>query len=358
MKHVNITKNTQLKERVENSKNNKNKTKSKGRFFIFLFSMILLIGVSFLVFGNSVKAIFDPVNIVSTISSAKLNETDGRTNILLLGSDKRSIGNETSVLTDTILIASVGRIEGDVVMISLPRDLWVKNPGDYYSKINAVYANGGGDEMKKIVSDVTGLPIHYYAVVDFRLFQETINTLGGIDVTVDKEFTDYYYPVEGKEDAPLNERYQTISFKKGPQQMDGDTALKFVRSRKGNNEEGTDFARSARQQKVIMAIKDKALSLDTLINPIKLKELYDTYANNVDTDISFSDIQNFYALSQEINLESAKSIVLDDRSAADEGGLLYSPEDTTLYGGAYVLVPKAGDFSQLHAYVQRYVFGD
>ena len=140
--------------------------------------------------------------------------------------------------------------------------------------------------------------------------------------------------------------------------MDGETALKYVRSRKGTNDEGTDFARSRRQQRVIMAIKNKMLSLETLIDLPKLKDLYDAYSDNVDTNIGFDDIQSFYLLSRKIDFETLRSIVLDDRSGANEGGLLYHPTDTSLYGGAYVLVPLAEDYSQLHAYVQRYIFGE
>jgi LCP family protein required for cell wall assembly len=325
---------------------------------MLIVSFILLIGLSAIVFGNNVKAIFNPISIVGTIANAELKETDGRTNILVLGSDKRNEGPVTSVLTDTILVASIGRVEKDVVLISLPRDLWVQTPKNYFTKINAVYSGGGGEDMKTTVSEVLGIPIHYYAVVDFVIFKETVDIFGGIDVNVENSFTDYNYPIEGKENAPFDQRYETISFEEGTQTMDGETALKFARSRKGDNNEGTDFARSARQQKVIMAIKDKALALETIINPIKLKELYDTYQDNVDTDIVFADIQNFYLLSQQIEFDAVKSIVLDDRSAADEGGLLYAPEDRSLYGGAYILLPKVGDFSQLHAYVQRYIFGN
>ncbi len=140
--------------------------------------------------------------------------------------------------------------------------------------------------------------------------------------------------------------------------MDGETALKYVRSRKGTNNEDTDFARSARQQKVIMALKDKVLSVETFINPQKLKDLYDAYAANVETNLTFADIQSFYLMSQQINFSNIASIVLDDRSAVEEGGLLYSPEDTSLYGGAYVLLPQSGNYDQMHAYVQRFLFGE
>lgn len=357
MKYVNFSKNEEIRSIIE-AKEIKQNTKKRKKWPYIVSVIVLLIIFSGLIFGDNVRAIFDPVSIVGGVANAKIKESDGRTNILLLGSDARQNNNVTSVLTDTILIASIGRVEKDVVMISLPRDLWVKTPQGYYSKINAVYTNGGGDGMKQVVEDVLGIPIHYYAVVDFVIFRDTIDILGGVDVTVDNTFTDYQYPVEGKENAPLSERYETITFEQGPQTMDGETALKFVRSRKGNNNEGTDFARSARQQKVILAIKEKALSLETIVNPIKLKEMYDTYETHVDTDIGFDDMQNFYLLSQQIDFEKFRSVVLDDRSAAEQGGLLYAPEERDLYGGAYVLLPKVGDFSQLHAYVQRYVFGN
>lgn len=347
MKYINIAK----KKRAPKPRRSKSK-------LVVITVGLLITGFALFLFRNEVKAIFNPISIVANIAHANLKETDGRTNVLALGSDRRSKGGVESVLTDTILVASIGRVEKDVVLMSLPRDLWVKSPKGYFSKINAIYSNGGGEEAMAVTEDVLGIPIHYYVVVDFQLFKDAIDTLGGVEVNVENAFSDHYFPVEGKETAPLNERYQTVSFEPGLQTMDGDTALKFVRSRKGNNEEGTDFARSARQQKAIMAIKEKALSLETIINPIKLKELYDIYANNVDTNVAFSDIQNFYLLSEQIDFNKVISIVLDDRSAADEGGLLYAPEDTILYGGAYVLLPKVGDFSQMHAYVQRYIFGE
>jgi LCP family protein required for cell wall assembly len=328
--------------------------------------VIFLLVIGGLVLSGKAGALFDPVSIVSNITSPNLDETDGRTNVLLLGLDKRITSSEQEVLTDTLLFASIGRVEGNVAMISLPRDLWVKvkanaDRGEHFVKINAVYAEDedGMEELERITEEVLGMPVHYYAVVDFNLFKDTIDILGGIDIDVDKSFDDSSFPVEGMEKAPnIEDRYETIHFDAGSQTMDGDIALKYVRSRKGNNEEGSDFARSRRQQKVIMAIKDKLLSLKTLVNLPKLKELYDAYSANVDTDVGFEEIQGFYLLSQLINFNSVRSIVLDDRSGANEGGLLYHPTDTSLYGEAYVLVPKAEDYSQLHAYVQRYIFGE
>jgi polyisoprenyl-teichoic acid--peptidoglycan teichoic acid transferase len=335
-----------------------------GVIALILLVLISVAGAIFM-FKDNIQGVFNPISIVANVTTINLKETDGRTNILILGTDRRTTSNEGNDLTDTILVASIGKLDKDVVLISLPRDLWVTWTDDYgnkqQSKINEIYPLTGGDSQILIatIQDVLGMPIHYYGSITFDLFQKVINILGGIDVDVETSFTDYEYPVEGKEADPIMaNRYETISFSKGITTMDGETALKYVRSRHGDNNEGTDFARSKRQQKVIEAVKKKVFSTKTLLNIGTIKELYDAYKDNVDTNIDFSTIQSFYLLSQQIEFDQILSIVLDDRSDANEGGLLYSPEDSTPYQGKYVLVPQAGDFSQIHAYVKKYLFGD
>lgn len=371
----------------------KKRGSGKARLFL-LFTVIIISGAVLYFFRENVARAFNPISIVGGSSKINLEQKDGRTNILLLGSDKRNIGAESgrNTLTDTILVASIGNVDSDVVLISLPRDLWVsnytlENGYPYSSKINEIYTNAGMEELKKQIEVVLGIPVHYHAMVTFDLFENVINILGGIDVNVEKSFTDYAYPIEGKEsdlcgrsredadkiiedakEEGLNLenialsnfpcRYETLKFTAGLQNMDGNTALKYARSRHGDNGEGDDFARSKRQQNVIMAIKDKALSLETLINPSKLKELYDQYATNVETDIDLQSVQSFYSLSQKLDFEKVVSIVIDNGNDADKGGLLYHPTDSTLYGGAYVLIPQSGDYSQIHAYVQKYLFGN
>ncbi|OGC57255.1 hypothetical protein A3H26_03025 [candidate division WWE3 bacterium RIFCSPLOWO2_12_FULL_36_10] len=340
--------------------------KKKKLKAIIVFIVVLVALASVLIFGRGATAIFNPVSIVSNIVGFNLNDTDGRTNILILGSDKRSKGIVKSVLTDTILVSSIGTVEKNIALVSLPRDLWVEGSGGYHSKINAVYSYGnekcpdcGAKEIKDVVEKVLGIPIHYYVVVDFQLFKESIDILGGIKVNVENSFEDKFYPVEGKENVSvIADRYETVKFQKGEQLMNGEAALKFVRSRKGNNGEDTDFERSKRQQKVILAIKDKFLSVRTLVDLPKMKQLYDSYAKNVDLNIDYSAARGFYLLSQKIDFGTFRTVVLDDRSTANQGGLLYAPEDNSLYGGAYVLIPRVGDYSQIHAYVQKYIFGE
>jgi anionic cell wall polymer biosynthesis LytR-Cps2A-Psr (LCP) family protein len=368
MKYTDISKQRNM---LEKEPNNKGLVK-----FILLLVVLGVIGCSLYLFRDRIKQTFNPISIVSNVAAANLNETDGRINILVLGSDKRNIGAEQgrSTLTDTILVASIGTTDNDVVLISLPRDLWI---ADYQTKINAVYAYKGIEGLKEQIQKVMGIPIHYHILVTFELFEQAIDVLEGIDVTVDNAFVDNFYPIEGKEnntcgktpeeikklgDVPSEYdfpcRFERIEFKTGIQHMDGKLALKYARSRHGDNNENTDFARAKRQQKVIAALKNKALSLQTILNPTKVKGLYDTYVKNVDTNVDFETIENFILLSQSLDFNKIISVVLDDRSDANSGGLLYHPTDATLYGGAYVLIPQTGDFSQIHAYVQKYLFGD
>jgi LCP family protein required for cell wall assembly len=381
------------------------KTKGVGLFkFIFIFLFVITLGVGLvLVFSDKARAVFDPVTLVASINRSNLKETDGRTNILILGSDRRAEDLTGSPeRADTILVASVGRLDKNVVLISVPRDLWVESSVCGRCKVTEVYAYAANtpspeEELQKVVEEVLGIPIHYYGVVNFALFRDIIDTLGGISVDVATAFDDYEYPIEGMEaelcgrtteeaddlmgitssdakDAKKDEvtetgpkmslpeifpcRYEHIHFETGPQDMDGTTALKYVRSRHGTNQEGTDFARSARQQKIIMAIKKKAFSLDTLLNPKKVQELYNLYKDTIITNVDFSTLQEFYLLSQNVDFSEIRSIVLDDRSAANQGGLLENPIDTSLYSGKYVLLPRAGNYSQIHAYVQRFLFGE
>lgn len=316
---------------------------------------------------SALASMVHPVNIVSSVTkgaNVKLKADDGRTNILILGTDGRITGGQSgSQLTDSIMVVSVGKIAGDIVMISIPRDLWVKSTTGGYYKINWLYATFGAkegtgtQEVLSAVEEVLGIPVHYHVVINFALFKEVINILGGVDVNVETAFTDAWYPIEGMEDAqPESARYETVVFPQGLVKMDGDLALKYARSRHGDSGEGTDFARARRQQNLIKAVKDKALSTKTLLDFSKIKSLHDLYAKSLDTDLDLASIQLFYDLTKSNSFNNIRALVLDDRSEGENGGLLYNPADWTLYGNTYVLIPKAGDYFQIHAYIQKYLF--
>jgi len=151
-------------------------------------------------------------------------------------------------------------------------------------------------------------------------------------------------------------RWQHVHFDAGPQVMDGETALRYVRSRHAVGEEGNDFARAHRQQRFLLAVKDEVLSLGTFSNPAKLKELYEAYQDTVKTNVGFPEAQKLFDFARSLGEDTIQTFVLDDGSG-DAPRLLFTPRDLSLYGGAYVLVPRAGDFSQVHAFVQKTLFG-
>lgn len=285
------------------------------------------------------------------INRDKLKQDRGVTNFLLIGVDQRAAGGPT--LTDTIVLASYRHVDKQISMLSFPRDLWVKVPAfgdvyEQYTKINAVYSlgeeygyKGGGVELlKEVLITHVGVPIQYYAKVNFEGFRSAIDVVNGVDVYVENAFVDYQYPREGLENAPWSARWEIVSFEQGWQHMDGDTALKYARSRHAYGPEGSDFARARRQQKVILALKDKIMSGGTLLDLGRVKELYLTLVNELDTNITLTEVPLFYRLVGSIEDFSAiKTYVLTDGDGKD--GLLYVP-DAADFGGAFVLLPRGG----------------
>ena len=335
------------------------------------------------------------------LSGSSLRSSDGRVNLLLLG--MAGGRHDGATLTDTILVATYNLRTNQLHLISIPRDLWLPS---FSAKANALYQiglsqNNGLELTKTGMGNIVGLPIHYGIRVDFQGFIDAINILGGIDVEVEKTFDDYLYPITGKENdlcgyieeekdfseeeaKKLNIesgkrkvfvslggeiatdsaeedkgikyfscRFEHIHFDKGLVHMDGELTLKFVRSRHGSNGEGSDFSRSKRQEKVIGAIRKKALSFETLSNPQKLRELIESFGKSIDTDISIKDALEFYKLSK--RLEVTYSITLDDskKEGLHEGrtSLLVQPSPSD-YGGAYVLISQDDDFSIIHKFIQ------
>lgn len=339
---------------------------------LILITILTAFTLSFFLFRDQIPKVFslflssDSINkSVSSIGTPK--STDGRTNILILGIDKREKNN--SMLTDTIMVVSIDTETGEAVVISIPRDLWINEIG---SKINAVYywAHKNNDDGKspvdavaKVVGNIVGMPIHYYAVVNFDAFRDAIDAIGGIDIEVKNTFDDYLYPIEGKENAPESERYEHLHFDAGMQHMDGATALKYSRSRHSENVlESGDFARARRQQAVLTALKDKLTSTDTVFDLTKLINLYNTYKNNVETNIGPNEIGLFYNSYKNLSKGSITSVVLSNEKRDENilgSGMLYAPskdDRDLLYHGAYVLIPKDGSFNEIHAMLRELLF--
>jgi len=331
----------------------KKKFYSKLLFYPIIFCLLFISIFSFQVILSEDTFIetFEKINIFNNygfgLSQDKLlaGEEQDRINILLLGMGGE--GHPGPYLTDTIIWVSLQPSTNKVSMMSIPRDLSIPIPGYGWKKINnanhfgEMQEKGTGPEFAaQVIGDIFDQPIHYYVRVDFSGFEKAIDELGGIKIFVDNAFTDYQFPAD-------EYGYQTVSFEQGWQKMDGQTALSYARSRHGTNGENSDFARSKRQQNVLEAIKDKALSFTTFLSYRKITNLYDLYKEHVVTNLEVWEMYKFAKMAKEIEAANINNIVLDNGTT----GPLYE----TNINGAYLLLPKDMSFYQLQQIV-KYAF--
>ncbi len=262
---------------------------------------------------------------------------DGELTFLLMGVGGE--GHAGSLLTDTMLLATVDLEENRIGIVSIPRDLAYPLGGGRFMKINAVHAyaeqnapGNGARDTADAMEELLSTHIDHVIRVDFHGFVTLVDAVGGIDVNVERAFTDYEYPTE-------DDKWQTVHFDAGSQHMDGERALKFVRSRHGGNGEGGDFARNRRQQRVMLALKEKLLSAGTLTNPQRLLKLYEAVAQNLQTDLSPWDILKLAPLTQNLSSDNITLTVLTD----EPGGVLRPAN----IDGAFMLFPKEEDWSEI-----------
>lgn len=267
-------------------------------------------------------------------------------NILLLGvgGDKHPGGS----LADSIMVASIDIKSSTISLVSLPRDLYVSIPGRGKDKINASTTvgktkNEGAETLKKVVSETLGVPLHYYVRIDFEGFRKVVDALGGVTVDVKNPLNDPMFP-----NATLT-GYEPFKLAAGKQTLDGNTALKYARSRHSSGSEGSDFARARRQQEILSAVKDKVLSAQVLANPKKVTSIISIVGQHVLSDFSAGEIEQLISLGRSMDNPTIRSFVFD----TSEKGLLASG---TASNGAYILVPRAGanDYSQIQAFTQAF----
>ncbi len=262
--------------------------------------------------GTSVPDVEDlPPPPVSIPASDLPPAWDGasRINVLIIGLDYRDVlANQGPPRSDTMMVLTIDPLTKTAGMLSIPRDMWVNIPGFGYSRINTAYSSGegaklpgGGPELaRKTVEQFLGVPIQYYAQIDFYTFVEFINLIGGIEVYNDEDLR--LDPIgEGKDKIRM-----TCC---GMRQMDGDKALAYVRYRK--DKEG-DVARANRQQKVILAIRDKVLSPENF--PVllgKAQQFYEEFSAGIQTNMPFDTALRLGVLAKDIPIESIKRGVID-----------------------------------------------
>lgn len=287
-------------------------------------------------------------------------------------------GHEGGKLSDSMMVVYVEPKDQLITLISLPRDLWVplevKAGEKTYYKINAAYAigsddrkyaqkpaqfqgeAGGGEMAKSAVNLVTGLPIQNFAALDFSGFRKSIDVLGGVDIKVETTFDDDQYPIEGKETDPCGKspeelqattatmsaveiekqavqlfpcRYEHLHFDRGLTHMDGETALKYVRSRH-SLQDGSDFGRATRQRNLMVAVKNKVLSLNFFP---KIIPFISSLSYDLQTDLSLSDMEKFLQFKDELSSYRIANLALTTQNVLIE---------TRSADRQDVLMPKAG----------------
>lgn len=344
------------KEQPKNIAEKKKKKRLSIKFFSYL-AIFMVIG--FVLFSNKVIStdnsdsffyripFFGHIKqLVESSDKTLKGEENGRINMLLLGmGGKKHAGG---YLTDTIILASLKMPEKKVSLLSIPRDLSIPVENGQWTKVNNINAfaevkekGSGGIAVSQALSDLLEIPIDYYVRVDFEGFVNIVDRLGGLEVDVENTLNDYRYPVPGEEDnEDYEKRFEHLHIEKGLQKMDGELALKYARSRHALGKEGSDFARAARQQKIITAAKDKLLSTNYLLKPQVLTGVINETKEHLKTNLKIWEIIKLWKNFKDIEKKDIKTKVLDN----GPNGLLYN---TINDQGAYVLLPKNGDFEEI-----------
>jgi len=335
---------------VEEVPPKKKKLKIGKVIFMIILSIFLLFTLSFGAFlfryPEVSKAIYNFINI----PEGEVYSNNNKINILFMG--KSGADHDGADLTDTMMLVSLPLGKEEIKTVSIPRDIWVPelmakiNSAYYWGKNGSTYfslqdTGGGISFAKRIVGKIIGQPIQYGVVIDFSAFKDIIDAVGGISVDVERPFVDNYYPIAGKEndkcdgDTTYRCRYETVIFDSGVQVMDGETALKYVRSRHAEGDEGTDIAREARQQKVIEAIKNKIIKPKTYLSIKRIKSILSVANKYIETDI---DIPTAGIIARKA-LKNMNSI--SQKQFPED--LIIVPKTSAIYDNLYVFIPKTGN---------------
>jgi LCP family protein required for cell wall assembly len=314
--------------------------------------------------SNNVK-IFGWGGLVDMFKTTKLKgEDEGRVNILLAGNSSDDPGHGGADLTDSIMIASLNTKDKTGYIISIPRDLYIDIPGSGYAKINETYQDGNKEPLfsesgyptggmgllEKTITEHFGIEIQYYALVNYTALREAVDAVGGIQVTIESSDPRGLY-----DPSPdlANNRKPLVNLPNGIVSLDGPTALGLSRARgNGRGSYGyaqSDFTRTENQRKILVGLKEKATSVGTLANPVKIGQLLDSMGNNVQTDLKAGELRRLYQLSKEIPDSKIQSASLNK---ADGVNLLQSYRTKK---GQSALIPAAGidDYTAIQAYINK-----
>lgn len=321
-------------------------------------AVLLLIGGGVFFVGKLMSLssrVFSGGNVLDLFASnvELKKDENGRTNIMLFGTSEDDAGHAGAELTDSIMVLSIDKTNKSAAMVSMPRDMWVDYGqacvAGYSGKINALYQcyaeNGdvaaGANALKDTVGEVFGLDIQYYVKVNYTVVRELTTALGGVTVTVESTDPRGLYDINTKLKLP-----------NGPATLQGEQALAFVRARGdggGYGFEGSNFVREQNQQKMIVAIRDKALSLGTLSNPAKVLSILDALGDNIRTNFSTAEVKSLASMGKDIANVTHINLNDDEKRVVTTGS----------YNGQSIVKPVAGIgiYSGIQSYISAQLNG-
>lgn len=289
-------------------------------------------------------------------------EDQGRVNILLAGDSADDPHHAGAQLTDSIMLVSIDTKNHTGFMLSVPRDLWVNIPGLSHQKINAAnevtsfsqsgYPKGGMGQLQQIVQADLGIPVNYYALVNYAALKDAVNAVGGVTINIQSpDPRGLYDPNIAKVDqGPLK-------LPNGIVTLGGQTALNLARSRGdpcscGHTQYGfpqSDFNRTEHQRQMLTALIEKAQSAGVITNPIKVSQLFSSFGKNIATDLTLQDVVRFTEITKGINVSKLQPLSL---SNSGQNMLL---KNYTASDGEEALIPTAGidDFGQIRQFYQQ-----
>lgn len=226
---------------------------------------------------------------------------EGTTNILLLGKDMNADGS-SDTRTDTMIVVSINRETRTASMISLPRDLYVYMPNRIMSRLNTAVTLGGVDLLKQTILYNFGIPIHYYAQVDFEGFKQIVDLLGGVQMAVSCPLQDWRL-ISPELDPTVEENWEQFRLEAGVYQMDGDLALWYARSRLTT----TDFDRGRRQQQLLQGMLNQSVDLGLVA---KAPELWSTFSDVVETDMDIGRILQLASIAPDVRNNGIQHLYL------------------------------------------------
>jgi LCP family protein required for cell wall assembly len=303
-------------------------------------------------------------NIFDIVQNQPLKQdANGRSNILIFGTSEDDPGHGGADLTDSIMVVSVDQNKKNAYMVSIPRDLYVNYgatcPEGYRGKINSMYScfsegeaakeEEGADALRTKVGEVLGLDIQYYTHLNYTAVKQAVDAVGGVDITIESE--DPRGILDRNFDWKCNYKCYYVNYKNGEvAHMDGEHALAFSRARNASGGYGLpngNFDREKNQQKVIKALREKAVSAGTLTNVGKVTGLIDALGNNLRTNFETKEIRTLMKLGSDI-----KSDAIQPVSLIEEGNMLVT---TGNIGGASIVQPVAGvyNYADIHAYINK-----